>query len=135
MARWLATGRANPDIALILQVRSRTVEKHVEHILGKLDVENRTAAALIINDIDRREAEQAMDRGPERSKAIGVPCLSRGELRVADWLVRGKTNREISTIIDMRVRTVEKHVEKILGKLHVVNRTAAALVLAAFGWL
>ena len=43
---WLACGKTNREIGLILDVRSRTVEKHVEHILTKLGVENRVAAAL-----------------------------------------------------------------------------------------
>lgn len=41
----LADGRSNRQIARRLQVSHRTVEKHVEHILRKLDVRSRTAAA------------------------------------------------------------------------------------------
>lgn len=43
---WLARGKTNEDIATILQISSRTVSKHVENILAKLAVENRTAAAI-----------------------------------------------------------------------------------------
>ena len=39
-------GKTNEEIGIILQVSARTVEKHLEHILAKLGVENRTAAAL-----------------------------------------------------------------------------------------
>lgn len=46
---WLAQGKSNRDISLILHANLRTVEKHVEQILRKLGVENRTAAALLIN--------------------------------------------------------------------------------------
>ncbi len=48
VALWLARGRTNPEIATILGMRPRTVEKHVENILCKLGVENRTAAAAVI---------------------------------------------------------------------------------------
>jgi len=48
VASWLSRGRTNPEIAEILATRPRTVEKHVERILLKLDVENRTAAARVI---------------------------------------------------------------------------------------
>jgi DNA-binding response OmpR family regulator/DNA-binding CsgD family transcriptional regulator len=41
---WLSEGKTNPEIALILSSARRTVEKHVEHILQKLGVENRAAA-------------------------------------------------------------------------------------------
>ena len=36
-------------------------------------------------------------------------------------------NREISEELDMKLRTVEKHIECILAKLKVSTRTAAAL--------
>ena len=41
---WLSEGKANSEIAIILGSARRTVEKHVEHILGKLHAENRAAA-------------------------------------------------------------------------------------------
>jgi len=44
--RWLAEGKSNPEIAVILDMSSRTVGKHVEHIFSKLGVESRTAALL-----------------------------------------------------------------------------------------
>jgi len=53
VARQLALGRANPEIALALRVRPRTVEKHVESILAKLGVENRTAAAIVIAEAEK----------------------------------------------------------------------------------
>jgi DNA-binding CsgD family transcriptional regulator len=46
VAFWLAQGKTNGEIGLILGIGTRTAEKHVEHILAKLDVENRTTAAL-----------------------------------------------------------------------------------------
>lgn len=45
---WLARGKSNRDIAAILSLSSRTVDKHVEIIFAKLNVENRTAAAGMI---------------------------------------------------------------------------------------
>ncbi|HTQ95765.1 MAG TPA: LuxR C-terminal-related transcriptional regulator [Candidatus Acidoferrum sp.] len=48
VARWVGCGKTNPEIATILQISPRTVEKHMERILTKLGVENRTAAALLV---------------------------------------------------------------------------------------
>jgi len=48
IAEWLGRGKTNPEIAIILQMQTRTVEKHVERIFEKLAVDNRTAAAVII---------------------------------------------------------------------------------------
>lgn len=42
---WLAHGKANRDIAEILGLSTRTVDKHLEQVYTKLGVENRTAAA------------------------------------------------------------------------------------------
>ncbi len=50
VARWLGWGKTNPEIAVILRMSPRTVEKHMERILEKLGVENRTAAAVIVKD-------------------------------------------------------------------------------------
>jgi len=49
VAGWVAQGKTNPEIAIILQISPRTVEKHMERVLQKLGVENRTAAAVIIS--------------------------------------------------------------------------------------
>ena len=45
---WLAKGKTNRDIADILGMSPRTVNKHLEHIFEKLGVETRAAAAAIM---------------------------------------------------------------------------------------
>jgi len=44
---WLAKGKTNRDIADILGMSPRTVNKHLEHIFEKLGVETRAAAAAL----------------------------------------------------------------------------------------
>ncbi len=44
---WIARGKSNKDIAEILQLSPRTVNKHLEQIFNKLGVENRTSAAAL----------------------------------------------------------------------------------------
>ena len=44
---WLAKGKTNRDIADILGLSHRTVNKHLEHIFEKLGVETRAAAAAL----------------------------------------------------------------------------------------
>ena len=48
VASWMAQGKTNAEIAVIIDAKPRTVEKHMESILAKLKVENRVAAAIII---------------------------------------------------------------------------------------
>jgi DNA-binding response OmpR family regulator/DNA-binding CsgD family transcriptional regulator len=42
---WIAKGKTNREIGLILEMSPRTVNKHLEQIFRKLGVENRTSAA------------------------------------------------------------------------------------------
>jgi DNA-binding CsgD family transcriptional regulator len=41
---WVARGKTNADVAAILAISPRTVQKHLEHVFEKLGVETRTAA-------------------------------------------------------------------------------------------
>jgi DNA-binding CsgD family transcriptional regulator len=68
-----------------------------------------------------------------KKRARGLPLvrgLTPREAEIADWLATGKTNPEIAIILSANVRTVEKHVEKILEKLGVENRATAAVMLS-----
>jgi DNA-binding CsgD family transcriptional regulator len=52
---WIARGKSNRDIAEILDLSPRTVNKHLEQIHAKLGVENRaSAAALAVRTIGVR---------------------------------------------------------------------------------
>jgi DNA-binding response OmpR family regulator len=53
---WLSKGKTNRDIAQILGLSPRTVDKHLEQIYAKLGVENRTAAAAIAASASRRNS-------------------------------------------------------------------------------
>ena len=57
--------------------------------------------------------------------------LTARECEVAAWMVEGKTNPEIGTILGISFRTVDRHVGAILRKLGVENRTTAAVRIAA----
>lgn len=59
--------------------------------------------------------------------------LSRREREIARWLVGGKTNPEIAEILRISPVTAKTHVQRILAKLGVENRTAAAAELLASG--
>ncbi|MBC7576185.1 MAG: response regulator [Tardiphaga sp.] len=53
---WLSKGKSNRDIAQILGLSPRTVDKHLEQIYAKLGVENRTAAAAIAVNASHRKS-------------------------------------------------------------------------------
>lgn len=47
---WVARGKTNAEIGLILDISRRTVNKHLEHVYVKLGVENRMAAVALIGN-------------------------------------------------------------------------------------
>jgi len=53
---WISQGKSNHDIGVILGARTGTICKHVEHIFAKLNVENRTAAAVVALETYRSAA-------------------------------------------------------------------------------
>jgi len=77
-------------------------------------------AAIYLRRVAEREARPPDDP------------LSPRETEVLHLLARGHTNREISRTLDLSTSTVKNHVNSILGKLRVRNRTEAAL--KARGW-
>ncbi len=71
----------------------------------------------------------SIERNPDPISEIQATFeLSPRESEVLLWLTRGKANRDIATILDVSPRTVTKHVEIVLSKLNVENRTAAAFL-------
>ena len=60
-------------------------------------------------------------------------ALSPRERDVLRLLVLGQTDREIAETLYLSVRTVERHVARILAKLDVRTRTAAAATAIAAG--
>jgi DNA-binding CsgD family transcriptional regulator len=52
--------------------------------------------------------------------------LTLRESEVLYWVAKGKTNRDIGDILGASPATVKKHLERILAKLGVETRTAAA---------
>lgn len=54
--------------------------------------------------------------------------LTSREAEVLMWITNGKSNREISEILLISPRTVNKHLERVFAKLGVENRASAASV-------
>jgi DNA-binding NarL/FixJ family response regulator len=61
-------------------------------------------------------------RGPRRRAATGWQALTAMELRVAELVAAGRSNRDIATQLFVSHRTVESHVSRILAKLQVASR-------------
>jgi DNA-binding CsgD family transcriptional regulator len=81
-------------------------------------------------DQARVNIERESQLRASRSRSLTAHGMTPRETEVALWLAQGKTNPEIASILAAPVRTVEKHVERILQKMGVENRTAAAVAMA-----
>jgi DNA-binding response OmpR family regulator/DNA-binding CsgD family transcriptional regulator len=64
--------------------------------------------------------------GGEDSILQGEFGLTTREAEVLLWIARGKANKEISDILLISPRTVNKHLERVFAKLGVENRASAA---------
>jgi len=73
-----------------------------------------------------RIVQANVQKSPEDLKAK-LPITKR-ESEVLYWVSYGKTSWEISQILTMSPRTVNKHLEQIFKKLGVDNRTSAAAI-------
>jgi DNA-binding CsgD family transcriptional regulator len=77
--------------------------------------------------------EEQINISPQALTPLG---LTRREAEVWFWVMQGKTNMEAATILNIRPRTVHKHLERIYQKLGVETRMAAAhQALEALGLL
>ncbi|HWA47319.1 MAG TPA: response regulator transcription factor [Dongiaceae bacterium] len=54
--------------------------------------------------------------------------LTGREAEVLLWIARGKSNKDISSVLQISPRTVNKHLEQIFEKLGVENRASAAAI-------
>ena len=115
------------------------------------------ASAYVLKDVTQREliatvwrvlrGESALNPGmvvrvlghvnPEVSYTAEMPTvqLSPRELEVLQLLAQGKTNRQIASRLTVSVSTIKIHVEHILAKLGVCDRTQAAVRAIELGLL
>ncbi len=64
----------------------------------------------------------------------GATCaISRREREILQWVHHGKTNWEIAGILEISPLTVKNHVQNILRKLNVQNRSHAAVKASRMG--
>jgi NarL family two-component system response regulator LiaR len=77
---------------------------------------NPSIALQVIHEFDRA-----------KEGALTNQTLTRRELEALRLIARGLSNQEIATSLVVHERTIAKYVSSILNKLHVSNRTQAAL--------
>jgi NarL family two-component system response regulator LiaR len=71
--------------------------------------------------------------GPQRETDAIPGDLTPRELEVLALIAQGKSNREIAMALSISEKTVKTHVGHILGKLHLSDRTQAAIYALKHG--
>jgi NarL family two-component system response regulator LiaR len=64
---------------------------------------------------------------PDRPAELTADLLTEREREVLTWIVRGLANQQIAERLKVSEHTVWNHVTSILAKLHLTNRTQAAM--------
>src|SRR6266849_3045438 len=106
----------------------REVVAAVRQVLsGESPLDPKLAAQLI-----RRLAGQTQ---PKEQPASHGDNLTQRELEVVRLVAEGKTNHEIAQALFVSVGTVKVHVERIIDKLGVSDRTQAAVRAVELGYL
>ena len=94
-----------------------------EHLLDAIRTVHRGESAL--HPAIARKLMQEIFQ-PSKLRLSSDPLTPR-EIEVLRCLSQGSSNREIAQSLSISVRTVTTHVRNILDKLHLANRTQAAL--------
>jgi DNA-binding NarL/FixJ family response regulator len=100
---------------------------------------NQELAMHVISRLSGAGAQEAAEPSPdpqphEPPAQISHP-LTKRELEVLRLLAQGKTNQEIARRLVVSTLTVKTHVQRIIGKLGVSDRTQAAVRAAELGLL
>lgn len=66
---------------------------------------------------------------PTIKSKLSFKHLTHRQQQVADYLIKGHTNKQIAESLELEVVTIKLHVRNILKLLNVENRTQAALHL------
>lgn len=74
-----------------------------------------------------RQSGDPAKPGSHRLASAESRPLTKRELEVAEWIAAGKRNGEIGKILGCSSRTVQKHVQHILEKLHLETRIAVCI--------
>ncbi|HEV8402499.1 MAG TPA: LuxR C-terminal-related transcriptional regulator [Candidatus Limnocylindrales bacterium] len=119
---WLARSRLALAKALIR--RGRPADREAARRAARL-------ASVAARQIGMRRLAERAARSID--ELASQQPLSRRESEVARLVARGSSNRDIALALGISERTVETHVQNILGKLGIRSRTQIAIWAAAEG--
>jgi DNA-binding NarL/FixJ family response regulator len=115
----LTTFDGDEDIFRSLQAGAKA------YLLKGMTVEELTSTILAVHSGKTRISAPIAEKLAER---MSGQALTARELAVLERIVAGRANKEIASDLDISEATVKTHVNNLLGKLGVSDRTHAATV-------
>jgi len=106
--------------------RSRSRLKQTSHVLDPLRMP--APAKAKTSRTKKRQTSKIRTQFRRAENPLGSLGLTARETEVLSWIAQGKTNYEIGVVLSACTGTICKHVEHILCKLKIKNRTAAAVI-------
>jgi len=113
VARLVAAGASNREVAATLHISDHTVRAHVSRVLAAFGVATRSALPATM-------------RGGTDSPAEALPALTPRQREVVELVAAGLPNDAIGARLGLSARTVERHVSDVLLRWSLPNRTALA---------
>lgn len=78
------------------------------------------------------EMQNSVARVAETAEAVDpLSTLTPREEQILRMVAEGNSNKEVGRLLDLQEKTIKHHMTRILQKLHVRNRTEAAMLLNA----
>lgn len=116
------------DLAeLLVKYWSSSPEKSV-HLTGFSNDPEKSVSASYLDKLGAQHLIklQVTSESSDLNTLLNRLPITKREAEVLLWLSKGKSNWDIATILAIKPRTINKHLEQIFKKLSVDNRTAAA---------
>jgi DNA-binding NarL/FixJ family response regulator len=118
-------------------LKDTPADRLISAVRGTLNGEsplNQELAAQLLRRLAEERKHEAASRRPEPHAPLRDPLTPR-ELEVLGLLATGQTNQQIAQTLVISKGTVKVHVERIIRKLNVSDRTQAAVRAIQMGLL
>ena len=149
IARLLAKGLSNKQIADELSLSLKTVKNHLSRIYGVLKIQTRTQAVISMLEsgapkpegVQTAQASPRVASLPAKSNPVEsftrrqrrIRYLTDREFQILRLVARGLANKQIGAALYLSEKTVKNHLSHAYDTLRVTSRVSAVVKLLASG--
>src|SRR6267378_2265630 len=113
------------DVFLVPHLIKSWEENHNQVITFEAGNGDQFAGSALARELTRLGASHIVAHGTHDATGQVTGFLTPREREILEWIYRGKSNIEVGMILKISPLTAKNHVQKILRKLGVLNRTQA----------